>query len=208
MCETIPFRLPNLSEEEIDVALGNARGSDNTFLSTMLDAYRWELYVLNQFQMRGYWGAIHPLRVRPDRTKASDYTDPYDIVIGSRPGTAIKRSWQVHMDVKARSYPFTDPEDWPFPTVTVDPVSRWDNRARAKNIPDWWAVVSSRGDNGIMMISTEDLTKYGKDEYLPGFSVYKSAPKERFISLRAFVDLLPEPELSLDKGARSPQLRQ
>jgi hypothetical protein len=200
MCETIPFTLPRQSGEEMDTALGNARGSDNSFLKQMLDGYRWELYVLTQLQMRGYWGAIHPLRVRPDRCQAKDYSDPYDLVLGSRPGTSIKESWQVHLDVKARSYPFSEPGDWPFPTVTVDPVGRYERRT---NKPDYWAVVSSRSA-AIMFISEHDLASHGQDEYLPGHSTYKSAPKEKFISMDAFLERLPEPEISLSKRAKLP----
>ena len=201
MCDTIPFNLPKQSMDELHTAMGNARGSDNTFLNSMLDGYRWELYVLGQLQMYGYWGAIHPLRTRPDRVQAKDYSDPYDILLGSQPGVKIRDSWQLHLDVKARSYQFNTPDTWPFDTVTVDPVSRYEKRDVK---PDWWAVVSSRS-HGIMFISNEDLLK-GEEEFLPGYCSYKSAPKELFISLDAFVERLPAATVSMEKRAKHPAI--
>jgi len=201
MCDTIPFNLPSEATAELDTALSNARGSDNTFLNAMVDAYRWELYVLQQIQMRGHWGAIHPLRTRPDRVQAQQYSDPYDLLIGSQPGTPVSASWQLHLDVKARSYPFVTPESWPFSTVTVDPVSRFDKRDVQ---PDWWAVVSSR-NGAVMFIDTESLLA-GGEEYLPGHSRYKSAPKESFISLEAFCERLPEATVTMLPKAKHPKI--
>jgi len=202
MCETIPFNLPKQSMDELDTAMGNARGSDNTFLNSMLDGYRWELYVLGQLQMYGYWCAIHPLRTRPDRVSAKDYSDPYDILLGSQPGTAISASWQLHLDVKARSYQFSTPDTWPFDTVTVDPVSRYEKREVK---PDWWAIVSSR-NNSMMFIDNDTLISEGEDEFLSGYCSYKSAPKECFISMEAFVKRLPAATVSMDRRAKHPSI--
>jgi hypothetical protein len=201
MYDTMPFNLPQQAHTELNTALNNARGSDNTFINALVDAYRWELYTLGQIQMYGHWGTIHPLHTRPDRVEASNYSDPYDIVIGSQPGIPIQQSWQLHLDVKARSYPFTEPDTWPFPTVTVDPVSRFKRR----NVkPDWWVIVSSC-NGSVMFIDAKSLLA-GGEEYLPGHSIYKSAPRESFISLRAFVERLPAATVTLDNRARHPKI--
>lgn len=103
--------------------------------------------------------------------------------------------WIVELDVKARTREFDTPESFPFPTIIVEPKSRYDKR---KFVPDWYAMVSQVNHGmlflpGSMPLDVEE--KRGREYY--------TAPKEEWYSLEEFLATLPEPlspsEYGLDK---------
>jgi hypothetical protein len=68
--------------------------------------------------LRGFGKAvtIQPLKLRPDISRAPEFSDKGDLrVDGDR------------IEVKHRSLRFTGPHDFPFPSIIVDVAHAWDN---------------------------------------------------------------------------------
>lgn len=101
----------------------------------------------------------------------------------------------MEVDVKARTREFTTPDSFPFPTIIVEPKSRYDKRDK---VPDWYAMVSQVNHGMLFLPGSVPLsleTKRGREYY--------TAPKEEWYTLEGFLATLPEPrspgEYGLDK---------
>ena len=169
---------------------------DDAFLNSLFDGFRWQAFVLHAIQSYGHWGQLHPLRVRPDRGSRADYSDAFDLLIGSCP-YSTGPTWCVEIDVKARTREFTTPDSFPFPTIIVEPKSRYDKRDK---VPDWYAMVSQVNHGMLFLPGSVPLsleTKRGREYY--------TAPKEEWFTLEGFLDKLRVPlspvddEYGLDK---------
>lgn len=176
----LDYQIPSKTQEQIEVAREKGNYHDERFLDQLVDGYRWQVYVLNAIMAEGYWGRVHPLRVRPDRRVASRYSDSFDILIGGYNG------WFVDVEVKARSQRFDSPDTFPFETVLVEPMRRFE--ARDGDLPDYWAVVSTV-TGSIMIASSTDIdewvveTKMGVD--------YAACPRELFVTVDEFCETIP-----------------
>jgi len=188
--DSIPLHLPPDAEAAIEVATSNANAGDKKFIDNLLSGYKWQLYVLNALQAYGHWGHIHPLKVRPKSSERKDYGDAYDIVIGSEPES--QPCWFAEIAVKGRTRTFTTPESFPFPTILVEQLSTFEKRDG--DLPDYWCMVSQFNQSMIFLPSSE--SKLFEDEAKKGI-LYKTAPKESFLSLEAFLDSLPAPGVTL-----------
>ena len=187
--EALPLYMPDSVKHELQAARNGATKSDNAFLEQLIEGYKWQLYVLNAIQSHGYWGTVHPLRIRPDFADRADYSDAYDILVGSAPhGTSVQ--WMHHHDVKARTRSFETPEDFPFPTVIIEPASRF--HSRGDTLPDYFTHVS-RYTGKIIVVPTDDVSKWDI-EYKKGRK-YITAPKELCVSFDDYITNLPSKPL-------------
>lgn len=192
MDQHIPLFLPERAKKEIEKAKQGADDSDHRFIAHLLEGYKWQFYVLNAIQSHGYWGTIHPLYVRPDFEKRADFSDEFDILIGPVPINGDGIAWIHSVDVKARTRSFNGPEDFPFPSIIIEPHSRF--KSRANVLPDYWAHVSQY-TGGIIFISKDTVkdwsieSKRGRD--------YITAPSEHFLSLDQYIEQLPTKPLVL-----------
>jgi hypothetical protein len=183
----IPLYVPEQSKEMMDEALDSATPSDKAFLRKLADGYRWQVYVMSALQSYGYWAQVHPLRVRPSAEKHADYSDSFDIKIGS--GPSYLEPWERSIDVKARTRTFDGPETFPFDTVIIEPTARFNRRDLH---PDCWCMVSQY--NAAMIFIPSDNHEEWATEYKKGIS-YKTAPREEFLSLEQYIGTLPESPL-------------
>jgi len=184
---TIPLYVPPEVQAAQREAQSNATGSDHKFLAQLIDGYKWQQFVLSVVQSYGYWGAIHPLRIRPKRALANQYSDAFDIKIGSQPFEA--EPWEQTIDVKARTRAFEAPEDFPFPTIIVEPLSRYEKRS---SMPDWYAMVSQFPPHNVLFLSgatkLSTETKRGRE--------YVTSPTKHWLTVDQFIESLPRiPEI-------------
>lgn len=192
MDEHIPLFLPERVYEEIEKAKQGADDSDHRFIASLLEGYKWQFYVLNAIQSYGYWGTIHPLYIRPDFEQRSDFSDAFDILVGPHPHSGNGATWVHSLDVKARTRLFNSPADFPFPSIIIEPHSRF--KARKDILPDFWAHVS-QFSGGIIFVSKESVSdwdienKKGRD--------YITAPKKHFLSIDQYIEQLPTKPLVL-----------
>lgn len=178
----IPFYLPEEATKQLEEAEENASDYDKRFLKQLIQGYKWQVYVLQAIQSRGHWGTVHPLRVRPERSQAAQYTDKFDIKVGS--GPRPRKSWSVEIDVKARTRTFKSPASFPFKSIIIEPVDRFDKR---ESYPDYWCMVSQ--NNGEMIFIPSKNKKEWKIEIMAGRK-YRTAPKKEFLSLGQFLEEL------------------
>lgn len=182
----IPLKLPEETYKQIKEAQKDATDSDARFVAQLVDGYKWQLYVLNAIMAHGHWGCIHPLHVRPDFESRANFSDAYDVLIGSHPDDPTR--WTRDIDVKARTRAFDTPADFPFPSVIIEPKTRFDKRAGS--YPDYWAHVSQY-TGGIVFVGSEGIkdwdieTKRGRE--------YITAPVKDCLSLEEFISSLPVP---------------
>lgn len=177
---SLPLYLPAEAQAELDVARDGANQHDKRFIEQLVAGYRWQVFALNALQAYGYWGRICPLRVRPDRASAHSYSDDFDILVGGYDG------WVREIEVKARSQPFSDPSSFPFETVLMEPITRFNGREGA--YPDWWCVVSTVTEE-LMFTEACHMDQWATESALG--REYRSAPRENFLSLQQFCDALP-----------------
>jgi hypothetical protein len=184
---TIPFYLPASARAQIAKATENADDHDARFLQQLIEGFKWQTYVANAIGSYGLATKVHPLRVRPERKKAKGYGDSFDVLVGySDPKAPCENCGLVtewySIEVKARTRAFTTPKDFPFPTVMVEPLSRY--KKRKGELPDWYCIVSQLNQN-MMFISTdsadewEPLKKLGRE--------YITARTELFVDVDQFV---------------------
>jgi len=185
MDEHIPLFLSDEVRKQIEQAKQGADDSDHRFIDHLVSGYKWQLYVLNAIQSQGYWGTVHPLQVRPDFGQRDDYSDAFDILVGPSPHQ-IGVQWTHNLDVKARTRAFESPEDFPFPTIIIEPASRF--TARGELLPTHFAMVSQY-TGGIIVISSESARDWST-EYKKGRK-YITAPKESFMSFDDYIASLP-----------------
>ena len=185
---TLPFYLPASARAQIAKATKNADDHDARFLQQLIEGFKWQTYVANAIGSYGMATKVHPLRVRPDRKKAKGYGDAYDVLVGAHKkvdcdecgNEGLITVWRS-IEVKARTRAFTTPEDFPFPTVMVEPLSRYEKRTE---LPDWYCIVSQLNQN-MMFIDTktapewEPLKKMGRE--------YITARKEFFVDVDQFI---------------------
>lgn len=189
MTDTIPLYLPEEAHKALEVAKENGNSADHRFINNLMSGYKWQLFVLHALQSYGYWGCVHPLRVRPESGVRNQYGDDYDIIIGSHPAY-VDTSWWRDIAVKGRTRTFEDPESFPFPTILVEQMSTFNKRDGV--YPDYWCMVSQFNQKMIFLPSKNQ--KYWKIETKKGIT-YKTAPKESFLSLGAFLEQLPDPAI-------------
>jgi len=109
-------------------------------------------------------------------------------MVGSGPDVPGRDSWSIEIEVKARTRTFTTPESFPFPTIIIEPSSRFCKR---ETHPDWYCMVSQENYAMLFLKSKEEYSveeKKGRE--------YITAPKEEWLSLDQFLEELPEASLT------------
>jgi len=188
MTDTIPLYLPEEAHKALEVAKENGNSADHRFIDNLMSGYKWQLFVLHALQSYGHWGAIHPLRVRPESSERAHYGDSFDIAVGS--GPMETGGWVRYIDVKGRTRTFEDPESFPFPTILVEQMSTFNKRKG--DYPHYWCMVSQFNQK---MIFLPSMDQDGWRKEVKKGIAYKTAPKESFLSLGAFLEQLPDPAI-------------
>ena len=186
----IPLHIPSEAGDQLEEAKGNATRSDTNFLNKLVEGYKWQVYALCAIQSYGFWGAVHPLRVRPDASKRGAYGDEYDILIGPKASRddGVSSDWIKEVDVKARTRTFTTPDSFPFDTIIIEPTARLEKRG--ESMPDYWCMVS-QFNGALIFINYEDTAARWGQEFKKGIR-YTTAPRECFLTLGQFLEELPD----------------
>lgn len=95
--------------------------NDALFKNLLQKGHGWQSLPFAFLKMHGFDVVMPELRVREDITKAAEFLETYDLMIGV----------DLAIEVKARPFAFTSPADWPANRLPafVDTKKKWEARA-------------------------------------------------------------------------------
>jgi len=91
--------------------------NDRLFFDEAKGGQRWQEYVARFLGRCGLDATSAPLMLRKDIDDAWKFRDTHDIWCEGLP-----------IEVKSRKVRFTTPDDFPYPTIFVDTVKKWEGR--------------------------------------------------------------------------------
>ena len=150
--------------------------TDDEFLDNLHAGYAYQKALAHRLVDEGFAVYCPPLRVRPAYSERGDYSDGGDMFIshvGKNADGITLFDYPSRMEVRSRNLTFNGPHDFPFDTVLLDPVSRWEDGYQ----PDIYAVIS-RETEAVMFLSSETKPDWVK-EWVKGRPFW-AASKELF----------------------------